>query len=158
MYNDFLDEGRNEKPFAGASSLFPRVGVVVHVNPDHLAGILPLGRHEVEVRLQLVAAGRRARVPRPGRLLVVLRRAVVRRPVGRPVRVVAVLVRRLLRGPGQRVRAGRAVLVMVVRGRWWRAALHVPAAVDRGGRPVQRPGLRVVVTTPAAAAAAAATV
>jgi len=67
------------------------------------------------------------------------------RPVGRPLRVVtAVVVRRLLRGPGQRVSAGRPVLVvhlLLVAGRWRRAAVHVTAAaaaVGRGrGRPVQ---------------------
>lgn len=119
---------------------FPRVGVVVHVHPDHFAGVLPLGRHEVEVRLELVAGT-------TGLLLLVVRRwRSVRRPVGRPVRVVAVVVRWLLRGHGQRVRAGGPVVV--VRGwRWW-TVVHVPAAATVGRRrwPVQRPRLGVMVT------------
>jgi len=87
-----------------------------------------------------------------------MRRPVVRsgRPVWRPLRVVtAVVVRWLLRGPGQRVSARRPVLVvqlLLVAGRWRRAAVHVTAAAvgrcGRGrGRPVQRPRFRVMVTT-----------
>jgi len=76
-----------------------------------------------------------------------MRRPVVRRgrPVGRPLRVVTtIVVWRLLCGPGQRVSARRPVLVvhlLLVAGRWRRAAVHVTAAavgrLRRGsGRPV----------------------
>lgn len=82
-------------------------------------------------------------------LLLLLRRA-VGRPVGRPVSVVPVVVGRLLRGPGQRVRAGRPVVVVLRGGRRRRTAVHVPAASvyrPRGAlrRPVQRSRLGVVV-------------
>lgn len=142
--------GRTRPLYLSLPLSFPRVGVVVHVHPDHFARVLPLGRHEVEVGLQLIAA----------RLLLLLLMLVLRRPVRRPVRwplrVVPVVVGRLLCGPGQRVRAGRPVLVQV-RGRRRRAAVHVPAARSsvrhRRRWPVQRPRLRVMVTTAAATAA-----
>lgn len=77
------------------------------------------------------------------------------RPVWRPVRIVSVVIGRLLDGPGQRVSAGGPV--MMVRGRWRRSAVHVPAApVGRRRGPVQRTRFRVVVTVAAAASASAA--
>lgn len=72
-----------------------------------------------------------------------------RRPVRRPVRVVPVVVRWLLRGPGQRIRAGRAIVMMTGR-RWWWSTVHMTAAAvghSRGrGWPVQRPRFGVMVT------------
>lgn len=81
-----------------------------------------------------------------------------RRPVRWPVRVVPVVVRRLLRGPGQGVRAGRAVVMMVGRRRWW-STVHMTGAsatVGHGrGRswPVQRPRFGVMIAAAAAATA-----